>query len=71
MRTSFARKPFAFPILVVVVSLVGGCSKSLPDEGANAKSVHFENLNRAHYIEISWWQPLEARLQPVDAGQLI
>lgn len=68
MRTSFARKPLAALILVLVVSLVGGCNKSLPNDGANAKSVHFENLNRVHYIEIGWWRPLEARLQPVDAG---
>lgn len=47
MRTSFARKPFAVPIRVLVVSLVGGCN-SLPGDGANAKSVHFENLNRVH-----------------------
>lgn len=68
MRTSFARKPLAALILVFVVSLVGGCNKSLPNDGANAKSVHFENLNRVHYIEIGWWRTLEARLQPVDAG---
>ena len=38
------------PLSLAVLALTG-CAK-LPDDGANAKSVHYENLNRVRYIEV-------------------
>ena len=36
---------------LVAVASLSGCA-TLPDHGANAKSVHFEGMNRVRYIEI-------------------
>jgi hypothetical protein len=38
-------------LLVVCISLSISCAK-LPDDGANAQSKHFDNLNRVRYLEI-------------------
>jgi hypothetical protein len=38
--------------LTLGVSLLGGCSKNLPNDGVNAKTVEFSGLNRVRYIEI-------------------
>lgn len=52
MKTSFRGKRFAVAFLSLGVVLGAGCNKSLPDDGANAKLMHFDNMNRVRYIEI-------------------
>jgi hypothetical protein len=44
-------KILVLAILCICVSLFTGCAK-LPNDGANPKMAHFENLNKVRYIEI-------------------
>jgi len=52
MRNVFADKRFCVLMLALCALLASACNRSLPDDGANAKSVHVENMNRVRYIEI-------------------
>jgi len=52
MKISLGGRHAAFLVFTLSASLVGGCSKNLPEDGANAKSVHFDNAHRVRYIEI-------------------
>jgi hypothetical protein len=52
-------------MLAALVPLLGGCNRSLPDDGANAKLSHWENLHGVRYIEIFVFggDPLKGALQ--------
>jgi hypothetical protein len=52
MRNLFVDKRSCVLTLALCALLASGCSRSLPDDGANAKSVHVGNMNRVRYIEI-------------------
>jgi hypothetical protein len=52
MRNIFVGQRFTALIVALAVLLASGCNKTLPDDGANAKTVTFTGLNRVRYIEI-------------------
>lgn len=65
MKMPIGRKAYAVPMLAFALSLTGGCNKSLPNDGANAKLVRFQNLHGVRYIEIFIFggDPLKGNVQ--------
>jgi len=51
--------------LLAGLALLAGCTKGLPDDGANAKPAHFDNMSRVRYIEILVFggDPVEGQLR--------
>ena len=41
-----------FGVLIVASAMLSGCTKSLPQDGINAKMMRFDNLNNYRYCEV-------------------
>jgi hypothetical protein len=52
MNTNSALRTLATAPLALFAILIAGCNRGLPDDGANAKSTHFDNVHTVRYIEV-------------------